>query len=77
MVAIKKAIPTKCHMSLVELMKKGYLKHVISQNIDGLHRRSGIPAEQMSEVHGNHNLEFCKDCGKEYLRDFRVRNNQK
>jgi len=28
-------------------------------------------------VHGNHNLEVCKDCGKEYLRDFRVRNNQK
>jgi mono-ADP-ribosyltransferase sirtuin 6 len=40
-------------MSLVELMEKGFLKHIISQNIDGLHRKSGIPAEKISELHGN------------------------
>jgi mono-ADP-ribosyltransferase sirtuin 6 len=48
-----KATPSKCHMSLVELMEKGFLKHIISQNIDGLHRKSGIPAEKISELHGN------------------------
>ena len=40
-------------MALVEMMEKGYLKHIISQNVDGLHRKSGIPAEKLSEVHGN------------------------
>jgi len=69
-----KAFPTKCHMSMVELMEKGLLKHIISQNCDGLHRRSGVPAEKISEVHGNSNKEVCLKCEREYMRDFPVRN---
>ena len=64
-VGMTKAYPTKCHMSLVALMEAGFLKHVISQNLDGLHRRSGIPAENLSEVHGNSNLEVCLKCKKD------------
>ena len=64
-------------MALVELMNKGLLKHVISQNIDGLHRKSGIPFDKISELHGNTNLEVCKKCKKGYMRDFRVRTAQK
>ena len=41
--------------------------------MDGLHRKSGIPAANISELHGNTNLEVCEDCGREYLRDHRVR----
>ena len=37
-----KAIPTKTHMSLVKLIDSGKLKFLISQNTDGLHRKSGI-----------------------------------
>ena len=72
-----KATPSKCHMSLVELMDKGFLKHIISQNIDGLHRKSGIPADKISELHGNQNLEICENCNKGYMRDFRVRTAKK
>jgi NAD-dependent SIR2 family protein deacetylase len=74
---IQKAIPTPTHMALVKLMNEGYLKHLISQNIDGLHRKSGIPKDNISEVHGNTNLEICTKCGTDYLRDFRVRMAQK
>ena len=61
-------------MSMVELMHQGRLKHIISQNCDGLHRKSGIPADKITEVHGNRNKEECKKCGQEYMRDFHTRN---
>eukprot|EP01126_Amoeba_proteus_P040091 TRINITY_DN425_c0_g2_i6.p1 TRINITY_DN425_c0_g2~~TRINITY_DN425_c0_g2_i6.p1 ORF type:complete len:533 (-),score=100.88 TRINITY_DN425_c0_g2_i6:475-2073(-) len=67
-----KATPTKGHMSLVELQNQGILKHVLSQNIDGLHRKSGILSQNISELHGNTLLEKCPICEKEYLRDFNV-----
>lgn len=60
------------HMALVELEKAGILKFVISQNIDGLHLRSGIPREKLAELHGNSFMEICPSCGVEYLRDFEV-----
>lgn len=43
-VSTLKAMPTKTHMALVELVNRGIVKYLISQNTDGLHRRSGIPA---------------------------------
>lgn len=62
--SIAKAIPTKSHMGFVGLMEAGFLKFVISQNVDGLHRKSGIPGHKIAELHGNTNLEKCEKCGK-------------
>jgi len=41
-------------------MKHRILKYVVSTNVDGLHRRSGIPEEAISELHGNHHLHSLK-----------------
>ncbi|XP_021906115.1 NAD-dependent protein deacetylase SRT1 [Carica papaya] len=67
-----RAMPSMTHMALVELEKSGTLKFVISQNVDGIHLRSGIPREKLAELHGNSFMEACPSCGAEYLRDFEV-----
>ncbi|KAK8983351.1 hypothetical protein V6N11_073771 [Hibiscus sabdariffa] len=67
-----RAMPSMTHMALVGLEKAGVLKFVISQNVDGLHLRSGIPREKLAELHGNSFMETCSSCGAEYLRDFEV-----
>lgn len=64
------AIPTRSHMALVALRRAGYLSGLISQNCDGLHRRSGFDTRTLAELHGNTNLEVCGWCGREYFRDF-------
>ena len=50
------AIPTPCHMTLKALQDRGELKYIVSQNVDGMHRRSGILKECISELHGRLNL---------------------
>ncbi|CAN4103912.1 unnamed protein product [Withania somnifera] len=67
-----RATPSMTHMALVELEKAGFLKFLISQNIDGLHLRSGIPREKLSELHGDSFMERCPSCGIEYMRDFEI-----
>jgi len=66
-------------MILVRLVSSGIVKHIISQNTDGLHLKSGLNIKNISELHGNRNLEFCIKCGTKYLRNFRTlrRTNEK
>eukprot|EP01004_Peranema_trichophorum_P002863 NODE_1890_length_1766_cov_42.093122_g1607_i0.p1 GENE.NODE_1890_length_1766_cov_42.093122_g1607_i0~~NODE_1890_length_1766_cov_42.093122_g1607_i0.p1 ORF type:complete len:530 (-),score=67.80 NODE_1890_length_1766_cov_42.093122_g1607_i0:123-1712(-) len=71
---LEQASPTPCHMAILSLMKhlesNNRTCYVVSQNIDGLHRRSGIPAGNISELHGNSFIEICWKCGKDYLRTY-------
>jgi len=65
--------PTYTHEALQKLVSSGLLKHVISQNTDGLHRLSGIPHEHLSELHGNAFHERCEKCATKYERAFAAR----
>ena len=56
--------PNPNHYLVVELLEMGKLDFVISQNVDGLHAKSGVPFEKLAELHGNLYFMKCLDCGK-------------
>jgi mono-ADP-ribosyltransferase sirtuin 6 len=63
------AKPTLTHRAITFLAKKGKLKYCISQNVDGLHRRSGLSRDFHSAVHGCVFTEKCIKCETEYFGD--------
>jgi len=56
--------PNQGHRAVAELIATGKASHVITQNIDALHQASGVPAQQVIELHGNTRHAKCLDCGK-------------
>lgn len=71
-IRMEQAMPTYAHMALVALQDAGTLAFLTSQNVDGLHLRSGIRSEQIAELHGNMYLEVCWGCEAKFLRTFDV-----
>ncbi len=63
---MKKAEPNRGHRAIASLIERGVVSHVITQNVDGLHQRSGVPDAQMIELHGNATYAHCLDCGQRY-----------
>ncbi|KAB7503914.1 NAD-dependent protein deacetylase Sirt6 [Armadillidium nasatum] len=61
------AKPTKTHMALLALQKAGYVSYIVTQNIDGLHLRSGIPRKYISELHGNMFTSKCDSCQRQFV----------
>lgn len=71
-VAYEDTRPTRAHLALCALVKARRVKHIVSQNVDGLHLRSGVPAKHLTELHGNIYSEACPRCGRRFLRPFQV-----
>jgi NAD-dependent deacetylase len=57
--------PNAGHTALAEMEEMGLLRAVITQNIDGLHRKAG--SRNVTEIHGSLREIFCMGCGKEFL----------
>jgi NAD-dependent deacetylase len=57
------AEPNAGHEAIVRLHATGRVTAVVTQNIDELHQRSGIPASDVVEVHGTIHRSVCWDCG--------------
>jgi NAD-dependent deacetylase len=61
---LRQAQPNPGHYALAELEKLGILKCVITQNIDGLHRKAG--SRNVLEYHGTVNRLRCPSCGSRF-----------
>ena len=63
---ITEAEPNQAHFAVTELERMGKLDCVITQNIDFLHQKAGVPDEKVFELHGNNNWIKCLSCGRRY-----------
>lgn len=61
---VKNVQPNAAHTALAQLEKKGKLKAVVTQNIDGLHQMAG--SKNVLELHGSTMRNYCMDCGRFY-----------
>jgi len=61
-----RAKPNLGHMAVAKLVAVGKVSHVITQNVDGLHQKSGIPDDFIIELHGNSNYAKCLKCEKRF-----------
>jgi NAD-dependent deacetylase len=55
--------PNAGHDAVAELVRRGTVTHVITQNIDNLHQDSGVPEDRVIELHGNTRYARCLTCG--------------
>ena len=62
------ARPNAAHVKLAEWEKEGRLAAVVTQNIDGLHRKAG--SRNVLELHGSVLSNHCMDCGRSYPVDY-------
>jgi NAD-dependent deacetylase len=58
-----RAQPNAGHRALVSLERRGTLRAVVTQNIDGLHQMAGQSPSHVIEVHGTMRDVMCMACG--------------
>ncbi len=61
------ATPNQGHRALAELELSGVVSGVVTQNVDGLHRRAG--STRVVELHGAMNNVICLRCAQEFSRE--------
>ncbi len=67
--------PNAGHEALAELERRGNLKAVVTQNIDGLHQMAG--SRTVYELHGSILRWPCVQCGREYPVEYILREENK
>ncbi len=61
-----RAEPNAGHRAITTLVEAGKISHVITQNVDGLHQKSGTPDSVVIELHGNASYATCLNCGQRF-----------
>jgi NAD-dependent deacetylase len=60
------AEPNRGHRAVAHLVELGKVSAIITQNVDGLHQASGVPENQVIELHGNTTYAKCLGCGQRH-----------
>lgn len=58
---IECAEPNPCHDFFAKLERDGRLAGVVTQNIDSLHTKAGVPPQKVLEIHGHMRGLICSD----------------
>jgi NAD-dependent deacetylase len=56
------AQPNPAHQALAALAHAGRLQLLVTQNVDGLHERSGFPSDRLVNIHGTDSEVECMRC---------------
>ncbi len=59
---IQDAEPNPAHLTLAELARRGRIALLVTQNVDGLHERSGFPVDRLVNIHGTDGAVVCMAC---------------
>jgi NAD-dependent deacetylase len=59
---ITSAQPNPAHRALAEIARAERLELLVTQNVDGLHERSGFPGERLVNIHGTDSRVWCPRC---------------
>lgn len=62
------AKPNKAHLAVANLENRGYIKSVITQNIDSLHQMAG--SKKVFELHGSARTATCPSCGIKHPQEY-------
>ncbi len=65
--AVADAKPNGTHQALADLEAQGYIKLLVTQNVDRLHQRAGH--KHVVDLHGRLDLVECLDCGQRFERE--------
>jgi len=66
---IREAEPNPAHRALTDLARAGRIDLLVTQNVDGLHERSGFPTERLVCIHGSDADVVCMTCGRREPRE--------
>jgi NAD-dependent deacetylase len=65
---IRLAEPNAAHLALADLARAGRIVLLVTQNVDGLHERSGFPPERLVNIHGTDSAVECMACHRRAAR---------
>jgi NAD-dependent deacetylase len=59
---IRSAVPNPAHQALAALALADRVHLLVTQNVDGLHERSGFPTDRLVNIHGGDSEVECMRC---------------